>query len=188
MATDAPIDQDGPVTVVVRHRVRPGKETEFEEWLRGISRAALKFEGCLGFNVIRPADPGQPEYVVLFRFDTFAHLETWEASETRREWLEKVAPLTVHTPMRERHTGMEVWFTPPAGRAQPPRYKMAIVTLLAIFPLISLVQLLLAPLLSHWPLLLRTLATSSLLVCLMTYVVMPLMTRLFARWLYGPPR
>ena len=77
------------------------------------------------------------------------------------------------------------WFTPPAGCPQPPRYKMVLVTLLAVYPLISLVQLALVPLLGGWPLALRTLATSALLVCLMTYAAMPLATRLFARWLYG---
>lgn len=181
------MEADGPVTVVVRHRVRPGKEAAFEEWLRGISREALRFEGCLGFNVVRPSDPARPEYVVFFRFDTFEHLEKWEASETRRVWLERIEPLVLQAPARERHTGMEVWFSPPAGRAPPPRWKMIPITLLAVFPLISLVQVTLVPLLANWPVLLRTLTTSALFVCLMTYLVMPPMTRLFSRWLYGPP-
>lgn len=174
-----------PVTVVVRHRAKPGREAEFEEWLRGISRAALQFEGHLGFHVVRPTDPKRPEYLVLFRFDTLANLEKWEGSDVRREWLARAEPLVTHPPDRERHTGMEVWFTSPAGQKPPPRYKMVAVTLLAIYPLISLVQLTLAPLLADWPVLLRTLATSALLVCVMTYAAMPVVTRLFARWLYG---
>jgi uncharacterized protein len=181
------MEGEGPVTVVVRHRVKPGKEAEFEEWLRGITRAAGLFEGYLGYNVVRPADPSHPDYLVFFRFDTLANLEKWEESETRRQWLEQAEPLSGHPPMRERHTGLEVWFTPPAGRTQPPRYKMVVVTLLAVFPLISLVQVTLVPLLADWPILLRTLLTSVLFVCVMTYAVMPLMTRLLSRWLYGPP-
>src|SRR5262245_17510441 len=151
------MDQDGPVTVVIRHRVKPGKEAEFEEWVRGITRAAGAFEGYLGYNVVRPADAAHPEYVVFIRFDTFANLEKWEDAGTRRRWLELLEPLTARAPSRERHTGLEVWFTPPAGRAQPPRWKMAAVTLLAVYPLISLVQATLVPLLADWPVLLRTL-------------------------------
>jgi antibiotic biosynthesis monooxygenase (ABM) superfamily enzyme len=180
------MDEGGPVTLVIRHRVKPGSEAAFEEWLRGISQAATRFDGHSGFNVVRPADPSRPEYVVFLRFDSFANLERWEQSEERREWLDRLEPLTIHPPARERHTGMEVWFTPPAGRAAPPRYKMVPVTLLAIYPLILLAQATLVPLLSGWPVLLRTLVTSALLVCLMTYVAMPLVTRLFSRWLYGP--
>jgi antibiotic biosynthesis monooxygenase (ABM) superfamily enzyme len=179
------MDEAGPVTVVIRHQVRPGKEAEFEEWLRGITQAAGPFEGYLGFNVIRPTNPGQPEYVIFFRFDTYSNLERWEKSEGRQQWLERLESLTMRAPTRERHTGLEVWFTPPSGRRQPPRWKMVLVTLLAVYPLISLVQATLVPLLVEWPVPLRTLMTSCVFVCLMTYAVMPLMTRLFALWLYG---
>jgi uncharacterized protein len=181
------MDEGGPVTVVVRHRVRPGQAAEFEEWLRGITRAMLQAEGHLGFNVVRPADAKRPEYLVLLRFDTLDSLERWEASAERREWLDRLDPLTVQAPARERHTGLEVWFTPPVGCSQPPRYKIVVVTLLAIYPLIALVQVTLVPLMAGWPVLLRTLVSSALLVCLMSYAVMPLMTRLFSRWLYGTP-
>lgn len=181
------MDQEGPVTVVIRHRVKPGKEVEFEDWLRGITRAAIPFVGYLGYNVVRPAGPLHPEYVVFFRFDTFTNLEKWEESAERGEWLERLAPLTFQASTWEHHTGLEVWFTPQVGRVQPPRWKMFVVTWLAVFPLISLMQVTLVPLLIELPLLLRMFVTSALFVCLMTYAVMPLMTRLFARWLYGPP-
>jgi antibiotic biosynthesis monooxygenase (ABM) superfamily enzyme len=181
------MDQATPVTVVVRHRVKPGKEPEFEEWRRGISHAALQFEGHRGFTVVRPAAP-EREYLFLFRFDTLEHLEKWEGSATRREWLERLDHMTAEPVSRERHTGMEVWFTPPPGRRQAPRYKMVAVTLLALYPLVSLVQWLLAPLLVGWPPLLRTLVSAVLLVVIMTYVAMPLLTWLFARWLYKPPQ
>lgn len=178
------IENNEHATLVISHRVRPNKRSDFEEWLRGITRAAVEFEGYLGFNLVRPTNPGKPEYLIFLRFDTFAHLEKWEKSETRREWLERVKPLTVAEAQRERHTGLEVWFTPPTGCTPPPRYKMVVVTLLAIYPLISTLQMVLIPHLMAWPTMLRTLVTSALLICLMTYLVMPLVTRLFSRWLY----
>jgi hypothetical protein len=74
---------------------------------------------------------------------------------------------------------------PPAARPHPPRWKMVVVRLLAVYPLICLVQLLLVPLLEDLLLPVRTLVTSVLLVCLMTYLGMPLMTHLFSGWLSG---
>jgi antibiotic biosynthesis monooxygenase (ABM) superfamily enzyme len=177
-------DQTGPVTVVVRHLVKQGREPEFEAWLRGITTAMLQFEGQQGYNVVRPTGKTQPEYLVFFRFDSFENLEKWEHSSERREWLDRLESLSSREPLREQHTGLEVWFSPPSGRPFP-RWKMVAVTLLAIYPLISLVQLLLVPILPDWPILLRTLVTSTLLVFLMTYIVMPIMTQLFAPWLYG---
>jgi antibiotic biosynthesis monooxygenase (ABM) superfamily enzyme len=180
------VAQDGPVTVVVRHRVRPAKIAEFETWMRGITRELTNFPGHLGFNVLRPVDAEQCEYVVFFRFDTFAHLETWENSRERAAWMVQLEPLSMNPAVRERHTGMEVWFALPAGRKPPPRWKMVLVTLLAIYPLVLLSQLFLAPQLSDWHVALRTLVIAALLVCLMTYFQMPLVTRLFSRWLYRP--
>jgi antibiotic biosynthesis monooxygenase (ABM) superfamily enzyme len=178
--------QEGPVTVVVRHQVRPSKMTEFEAWLRGITQSLLKSPGTLGYNVLRPTDLAQPEYVVFYRFDTFAHLEVWENSAERLQWLEKLAPLSINPALRERHTGMEVWFALPPGRRAPPRWKMVLVTLLAIYPLVLASQFLLAPYVADWHIALRTLVISGLLVCVMTYFQMPLVTQLFSRWLYRP--
>ena len=59
------------------------------------------------------------------------------------------------------------------------------VTLGAIVPLVLLMNLTVLPLLSGWPLVARTLVFSGTLTGLMTWVVMPRMTRLFRRFLYG---
>jgi len=180
------MEQEGPVTLVVRHRARADRRAEFEEWLRGITREALQCAGMLGCNVVRPSDPSKGDYLVFLRFDTFKNLEAWEESETRRRWLARLDPLTQQAPTREKHSGMEVWFTPPSGLPQPARHKMVVVTLLALYPLIVVVQLTLAPVVADWPFLVRTFVSAALLVCLMTYLAMPLATRLFSRWLYTP--
>jgi len=67
--------------------------------------------------------------------------------------------------------------------APPQQAKMAAVTLLGIYPLILLASRTLAPALDWLPLLLRELVVAAVLVVLMTYAVMPLLTRLLERWL-----
>ena len=66
---------------------------------------------------------------------------------------------------------------------EPPKYKTSVVVWLAIYPLVTLVQLLLGPWLSQFPLPVATLILTLLLVPLMTYVMMPLLERLLGRWL-----
>lgn len=61
---------------------------------------------------------------------------------------------------------------------------MAIVTWLAVFPLITVILVLFGPLLGLLPMLLRTLVPTAVMVSLMTYVIMPRLTRLFSFWLY----
>jgi hypothetical protein len=128
--------------------------------------------------------------VYLFRFDTYAHLKQWEDSEERRLWVERLHKLTEGEARKQVLTGLEYWFTLPGAAATPPppRYKMVIVTLLAIYPLSTCLSLLFVHFLGFLPLLLRGLPVSVVLVLLMTYVVMPVMTRLFARWLFPSMR
>ena len=82
--------------------------------------------------------------------------------------------------------GLETWFTleglgvvPP-----PPRWKMAATTWLAIYPAITLLLLLVQDLLAPFPVPLRTLLLTGLLVPLMTYLLMPAVTRMLRGWLY----
>ncbi|MBW4457186.1 MAG: hypothetical protein KME55_33480 [Nostoc indistinguendum CM1-VF10] len=73
-----------------------------------------------------------------------------------------------------------------APRTQPPRYKMFLLTWLAIYPLITGIYLLFGNFLSALPLLLRTLLLTGVLVYLMTYLVMPHLTKTFHKWLFKP--
>jgi antibiotic biosynthesis monooxygenase (ABM) superfamily enzyme len=178
--------EDPPVTAVASRRVKPGREGEFEEWVGGILGAASAFPGYLGCEVLRPNDPQDDEYRMVFRFDHASNLKRWEGSDERREWLEKARPLLREKEKVQVLTGLETWFTLPSrdGEPAPPRYKMAVVTWLAVFPLISAIFFVLGPVLNALPTLLRTLVLTLIMVTTMTYVVMPRMTRLFSFWLY----
>lgn len=177
---------DPPVTAVASRRVKAGREREFEEWVSGIFAAANKFPGYLGSEVFRPSGPEDDEYRIVFRFDHESNLHAWETSEERHRWLERVRPLLKEEEKFSVLTGLETWFALPSKPAEPPppRYKMALVTWLAVFPLITTIFLTLGPILNQLPFLLRSLVLTVMMVSLMTYVVMPRMTRLFSFWLY----
>jgi antibiotic biosynthesis monooxygenase (ABM) superfamily enzyme len=53
-STDDKEAEEGPVTLVVTRRAKAGKTEEFERWLYEIIHEAMKFEGHLGVNIIRP--------------------------------------------------------------------------------------------------------------------------------------
>lgn len=76
------------------------------------------------------------------------------------------------------------WRIERRGQAKPPRYKVFLLTWLAIYPLITGIMLLLGDWLNRLPLLLRTLLLTGLLVYLMTYVVMPKLMKVFDSWLF----
>jgi uncharacterized protein len=67
--------------------------------------------------------------------------------------------------------------------AAPPRYKLALLTWAGAYAVITLILVVLGPAMAPWPLPLRTLLISGLMVVALTWAVIPLLTRLFRRWL-----
>lgn len=179
-------NEEGPVTIVVTRKARVGKIEEFEKWMDGIIHEAMKFKGHMGVNIIRPSNPANPEYIIIFRFDTFENLAKWEKSDIHRKWIEKSHDLTEGEVKVEKQTGLEFWFTPSSGSAvmeQPPRYKMAIVVTSIIFVLVSVLLPHIRQATIGLPLLLSTFVGTVVMVLLMTYVIMPSVTRLLRPWL-----
>jgi uncharacterized protein len=129
-------DNDPPITIDISRRIKPGDEAEFEEILVGMIADAMKFEGHLGANVFRPTDALQPEYRVIFKFDSTRHLEQWENSWQRHHWYRRAKPFTLEPPKIQKLTGLESWFTLPNQRSiiPPPRYKIAPAHLARHFP------------------------------------------------------
>jgi len=177
---------DGPVTLSVTRRVKPGREAEFEAWAAEGSRAASGFPGHLGVGVLRPTPGGPPEYTLVVRFDRYAHFKSWQESPERAAWLARAEGLIEGEARETVQPGMEFWFTPPASPTlrQPPRWKMTFLTILALYPVNLLLNVAFGELLQHLALPVRLLVLAVLIVVLMTYGVMPLITRLFSGWLH----
>ena len=174
-------DEGSQVTAIISHVVRPGREQGYEEWFHGIAADARKFKGHLGVSTIRPHDHAHPEYVVILKFDRYDNLKTWLESDIRREWIERLQPLIEQSEVIQALTGLETWFTLPnkSLKAPPPRYKMAIMTWMGVFVTLAVVSRLLSPILSNLPVLLNQLITTGLVVAVLTYLIMPRLTKLF---------
>jgi uncharacterized protein len=172
-----------PVTVTVARQVAPGREADFEKWVSELIRAASRFPGYLGGGVLRPARAGQ-DWHVVYRFADEDSQRNWESSPQRARLLSAAEDFVSETGAR-RITGLETWFELPGRTAPaPPRWKMWLVTLGAVFPLALAFNLLVVPRLGFLPAVLRTLALSLTLTAMMTWLVMPRLTRLLQGWLY----
>ena len=181
----APDDLQGdPTNLIIRRRIRPGREQEYEQRVQELLEVVRRHPGHRGTGVLRPA-AGHREYTLVSRFDTFSAAAEWELSPDRAAWLLEIEPLVDEQVSFEKQPGLEFWFTPPATERlrQPARWKMLILTLVALYPISVSIALLLAPLTPGWPFLLRSLLQMFFVVSLMTYFVMPLVTRLATDWL-----
>jgi hypothetical protein len=176
-----------PVTLVFSWKVKRGKEKEFEKWAHETTTAASHFEGHLGANWIKPPANSR-NFTVIYKFDTTDNFMRWEKSSIRHNLLNKAKKLTDNqTPKKiEQITGLETWFTLPGSLTikPPPKWKMVIATAIGIYPIGLIFQAFVAPHMNDIPLLLRPVVLSLILTPLMTYAIMPNITKLFQSWLY----
>jgi len=173
------------VTVIISRRVKSGKEKEFNEWAAGISLEAQKFEGYIGKKTIQPSSHTDSKYVVIIRFNNYENLKNWENSSVRAIWIDRAKDFTEGEVNIQKLTGLEFWFNLQETQVQspPPRYKMSIVTYLALYPTINIVNLIFDPLLGSLHGYLRMAISVMVTILLMTYIIMPVMARLFSSWL-----
>lgn len=174
-----------PVSLVFAFTVLKGKEKDFEAWAHEITEAGKHFEGHLGSNWIR-SGPGK--YIVIIKFVDVADSNRWLKSSIRKRLLNKMYPLVKEKEANRLQdvTGLETWFTLPGNTTikPPPRWKMVLVTMLGIYPIGLVYQAYLVSYFKLLPLLVRPIALSILLTPILTYVIMPQLTKVFRKWLY----
>lgn len=77
---------DTAATVIIGQTVRPGFERDFEAWQLTMNSRAAVYPGFLGAE-INPPTAVQSDWVVVYRFDSIAHVVAWINSATRQEML-----------------------------------------------------------------------------------------------------
>lgn len=179
------------VTAIVTRSVRPGHEAAYEAALAALQADGARFDGYLGATTQRPA-PGAatPVYTSVIRFASVAQLRTFERSARRAAFAAAVAPHVMADAAWAEQTGLEFWFSPPAGTVvpQPVRWRMAVLMVVVVYGLVTLVGAAVAALWPQGPPWLRLLLTIAIEVALMTWWLMPLLTRRLARWIYPASR
>ncbi|MEU8231564.1 antibiotic biosynthesis monooxygenase [Actinoplanes sp. NPDC048967] len=183
------------VTVAITRRADPSRNAEMLAWVRAGATLAEDFPGFLGVGWMRPV-LGSTEWHMLYRFADAAALHAWEESQQRQWWLSSAQGMVEHTRV-ERRTGIEGWFDPPQEHevddltvpppGPPPRWKQAVIIWLGFFPVSLLAAVTLGQLLAGQHVLVRTLVTTLCLTPLMTYLVLPQVTRALQWWLHGQP-
>jgi uncharacterized protein len=179
-----------PVTVCISRAVKPGCEEAFEQALRDFVQHSLTLPGQMGVHVMRPAPgSGSREYGIIRKFADRAALEAFRASDSYREWRHLALDLTEGEARTEELAGLESWFTLPGATLRPlPKWKMAVVTLLGVYPTSLLLGVTMGHWTRDWHFLLGSLFFAASMVALLTWVVMPLLTRLLHRWLHAEER
>ena len=198
MATD-------PITVSIRREVDSAHIAEATAWVQTGVNLANKYPGFLGSGWVR-AGERSTVWHMLYRFANEETLEAWERSPERSWWL-SMGEGFVRSERSRRRTGIEGWFDEPAtgsvpvigcrgircGRRRPAARAAPVEAgrddLARLLPGQPAVRLPRVPV-PGWadlPIWLRALATTLVLTPIMTYWVLPFVTRMLRRWLAPAP-
>lgn len=176
-----------PITLVISEVARLDRIQEYEAWAKGLIQAIEQFEGFIGVDVIRPSDHTHPEYVIIIIFDSYNDLKQCQESPIFAECMDRSQALIVGEAFIQKASGLEIWFTlPDASRymPKPAYYKMVIVSVIAVYSIVLLVEVTLGPYLSRLPFLLSLFISIAIVSVFMTYPVMPYLTHWLNFWLY----
>ena len=174
------------MTTVFTWRIAPGKEEDFEKWAQSGVELAAGFPGHQGVAWLRPQGSNRLYHGVL-RFESPERMQEWMDLPERIEWIGRARGIADEvTEHRQQTTGMESWFQLPGTQVKaPPRWKMTLVTALGAYPVALLINMLLVPRAQTLPVGLRAAIFPLLMAPLLTYVIMPWLSRLLRRWLYA---
>jgi len=178
--------KSGPVTVVIRRRIKSGFARAYEALEKEISTDAAAQEGYLGSTFLRPEGGTDRDFVTIVRFDSYESMIQWEHSAAGKALIDRADAMSETPANIRRSAGLSLWFTP-RHPTSPSRWKMVLVLTVSIFILAEIITPLLNPGLGLLPQPLALLISLGIQVALLTYFVLPWLTTLLAKWLYNVP-
>jgi len=185
MENDRIVPSGKDVTVVVSRNVFPGHERDYDDWVRKLVAAAKQAPGNKGVTMLMPSPGKSGLYHVVLRFTDEKSVHQWETSYIRQKLSHEADAFSRRS--RQQATGLETWFSIPEcpELETPPRWKMAIVTFIAVYVLASIIVPVLDIIFEGANFFLLNILTTVLLVGILTWAVMPWFSRyVFRKWLY----
>jgi antibiotic biosynthesis monooxygenase (ABM) superfamily enzyme len=173
------------VTVVVSHAVKLGNEKRFLAWQEQVTDAERAFPGFRGSELFRPVPGVQENWTAVYRFASGEDLDRWLESSERQELLARADDFQEFELHRVENS-FGSWFSfggNGADAVNPPSWKTALSVLVGLYPTVVLLTLVISKL---WPgaeLWESLLLGNILSVSLLTWVVMPMVTRALRFWL-----
>jgi len=164
-------------TFMICRNLKPGREKEYDDWLRRYLALEMKAPGYLGTTVILPGSTRSTTRYIITRFVDKASMRAWRESDQSAELLKEADNYS--TPYYDSAYGMETWFNLPELRAlvPPPKWKMALIVFMAAYAIALPSHYLIDPYLEGWPILFSSIAFSGILVIGLTYFAMPILSR-----------
>lgn len=170
------------IHVAITRRVLPGHERQFEEKLKIFMQQAEERPETLGAFMLLPVGERKHEYGIVRAFRNREAEQAFYDSDLYRLWSETVQQHVEGDAQRRELHGLEGFFRQ-GGAPPPPKWKMALLTWLAVNPAVYVCSRGVPALLDGVPAYVQFPIVNAGVVTLLTWVLMPLLVGLSRPWL-----
>ena len=172
-----------PMILVEGRTIKPGHENDFYAWIHRTLATSEQFPGSQGVTILTLGKGPSAVRYVIHRFADETTGLAWVKSEERAALMQEA--LAFSTPYTQTASGPEAWFTlPEMSDTAPPKWKLFLTTIPSAYVASLVIVLIIGAFLHDWPLLITDGMVTVFLAFMLTYVGLPLSTRLLRSWLY----
>lgn len=171
-----------PIHIAITRRVIAGKEKEFQDALRKFLGESFIHGGVHGAGMMTSLPGAHERDVGILRtFIDEAERDAFYQSQLYKAWEEYASTVTEGEAVHRQLNGLEAWFRAPGA---PPRWKMAVATLIGVYPTSLFLAITLGDFLHPLPVYVRSFIMSAAMVGMLTWLVMPNVIKLLKGWLH----
>ncbi|QYO68150.1 hypothetical protein [Leptolyngbya sp. 7M] len=184
-----PSDTPHHASLIFESIVPKEQATAFQSWHSRLRQTARQFRGYIRTDLCPPVNAHQLKWYSIMHFESPEHLQDWLESDTREALLLEGQQFFETYQFKSFETGLEGWFSRQKNSDQvglgAPAWKQNLAVILGLYPTVMVQTLLFAKLgiMQDWSLASAMLINNVISSSILTWTVMPFVTKTIQFWL-----